>query len=447
MPMDRSTVEPDVSGLPGDQAREWIEFHSRFAAPGEHAHEVVWDFTRDAAGPFFTDPDGNVLLDFTSHIGAAPLGYNNPKITSGLEEFDLIDPLKIAGQDLYLAGGGTPAEPACPGPMNLMQQLGEIAPGNLDTVFLSNSGAEAVENAMKIATVRTAQAKHAITFHGAFHGRTHGALSVTRAGAVYSKGYFELPGIKDVPFCEDRTCTPSGCSCAFFDGDSSQLRRMVDPESGWVSPDEVGFVILEPIQGVGGYRFPSEAFMREVNAVCKEFNISLIVDEIQSGLGRTGEWWACDHYPVTPDVIAGAKALRVGATVAAKEVFPAEKNRLGSTWGGGDILGSMVGALTINAIREHELRANATRQGKAIRERVRDASVDHVTDVRGRGLMLAVEVDTPARRDAVIAAAVKRGLLLLGCGSKTIRVLPPLDVTDREVDIGITRLLSAIHAA
>lgn len=445
--MDRSTIEPDVARLPGEQARKWIEFHSRYAAPGEHAHEIVWDFTRDAAGPFFTDPDGNVLLDFTSHIGAAPLGYNNPKIIAGLKEFDLLDPIKIAGQDFYLAGGGTPEAPACPGPMNLMKELGDIAPGALDTVFLSNSGAEAIENGMKIATASTTGAKHGITFHGAFHGRTHGALSVTRAGAVYSKGYLELPGIRDVPFCDYRGCEPSSCTCSFFDGATSQLRRMLDPETGWISPAEVGFVILEPVQGVGGYRFPSEAFMQEVSAVCEEFNIMLIADEIQSGLGRTGEWWATDHYPLTPDVIAGAKALRVGATVASREIFPAEKNRLGSTWGGGDILGSMVGSLTIDAIRDHALLGNATRQGRAIRERAEDASVDHVTDVRGKGLMLAVEMDTRQRRDTVIAEAVQRGLLLLGCGSKSIRVLPPLDVTDREIDLGTTRLLSAIRAA
>lgn len=443
--MDRASVEPNVTDIPGESARRWIEYHANYAAPGEHAHEIVWDFTAPAVGPFFTDIDGNIFLDFTCHIGAAPLGYNNPKIIDSLSEFDFLDPIKIAGQDIYLAGGGKPTETEFPGPAGLMDRLTEIAPSDLDTVFLSNSGAEAIENAMKIAAANQPRASHAITFHGAFHGRTHGALSLTRAGSVYSQEYWEVPGIRDVPFCTDRQCTQSTCACSFFTTDGSQLRNLLEPSGGWVSPTDVAFVILEPIQGVGGYRFPSDAFMNEVEAVCAEHDIHLVVDEIQSGLGRTGEWWASDHYSITPDSVACAKALRVGATIAAEPTFPAEKNRLGSTWGGGDIMGAMTGAVTIDTIHDHHLLANATTKGRAMRERLRDEAPDYVVDVRGKGLMNAIELDAADRRTAAIKAAVEHGLLLLGCGSKTIRILPPLDVTAREIEMGTNVLLAAIN--
>jgi len=221
---------------------------------------------------------------------------------------------------------------------------------------------------------------------------------------------------------------------------------MLAPEGGHVDPAEIAFLTLEPIQGVGGYRFPSEAFMDEVAAVTDEYDIPLVVDEIQSGVGRTGEMWAADHYAIEPDVIASAKALRVGATISRSEVFPTEKNRLGSTFGGGDVLGSMMGTFTLEAIDEHDLLANATRRGRQACEILRDDAPDTVVDVRGKGLMLAVEFDTPERRSAVVEAALDRGLLTLGCGKKTIRLLPPLDSTEREIALGTGIFLDAIDA-
>jgi len=164
--------------------------------------------------------------------------------------------------------------------------------------------------------------------------------------------------------------------------------------------------------------------MDEVAAVTDEYDIPLVVDEIQSGVGRTGEMWAADHYAIEPDVIASAKALRVGATISRSEMFPTEKNRLGSTFGGGDLLGSMMGAFTLQAIDEYDLLANATRRGRQAKEILRDDTPDTVVDVRGKGLMLAVEFDTPERRSAVVEASLDRGLLTLGCGTKTIRLLP-----------------------
>ncbi|WP_254761766.1 aminotransferase class III-fold pyridoxal phosphate-dependent enzyme [Natrinema marinum] len=445
--MDRDTAEPDADALPGPNAQQWVDFHQEYSAPSEYSHEFVWDVTREADGPFVTDVDGNVLLDFTCHIGAAPLGYNNETVLSKVREFDLVEPMKIAGQDMYFGSGPSPDEADFPGSSHLMEKLTEVSSQyGMDTVFLSNSGAEAMENAMKITNDYRAPSKYGVAFSGSFHGRTLGTLSITKSKDVYTRHYPEISGIETVPFCDDRGCDAASCDCGFFSGGGSQLRNMLAPEGGYVDPDEIAFLTLEPIQGVGGYRFPSEEFMGEVAAVTDEYDIPLVVDEIQAGVGRTGEIWASDHYPIEPDVIASAKALRVGATISRSEIFPDQKNRLGSTFGGGDLLGSMMGAFTLEAIEEHDLLDNATRRGEQAKELLRDDAPDYVEDVRGKGLMLAVEFDTPERRTNVVQAALERGLLTLGCGKKTIRLLPPLDSTAREIDLGIGIFLEAIEA-
>ncbi|MFC4360324.1 aminotransferase class III-fold pyridoxal phosphate-dependent enzyme [Halobium salinum] len=453
--MDRDTAEPTAEALPGPNARKWIAFHGEHAAPSEYSHEFVWDVTAEADGPFVTDVDGNVLLDFTSHIGAAPLGYNNEKMLSKLREFDLVEPMKIAGQDVYFGAGPDPKTAEFPGSSHLMHRLVEATSHyGMDTVFLSNSGAEAVENAVKICHDHAPAAKYGVAFSGSFHGRTLGTLSLTKSKDVYTRHYPQIAGIETVPFCADRGCDAASsagsraddCGCGFFTGDGSQFRNALTPEGGHLDPAEVAFAVLEPIQGVGGYRFPSEAFMTEVGDVCARHDIPLVVDEIQSGVGRTGELWASDHYDIEPDVIASAKGLRVGATVSRADLFPSEKNRLGSTFGGGDLLASMQGAFTLDAIEEYDLLDNATERGEQAKEFLRDDAPDCVVDVRGKGLMLAVEFDTAERRNEAVEQALRRGLLTLGCGKKTVRLLPPLDVTEREIDLGIGLFCEAVDA-
>ncbi|PCR88729.1 class-III pyridoxal-phosphate-dependent aminotransferase [Natrinema ejinorense] len=431
--MQRQKAEPTVQQLPGPKAREWVEFHHEAAATSTYVYDFVWDITEDAAGPFCTDPDGNVLLDFTSHVAAAPLGYNNPKLMDKLREFDLVDPLKIAGQDFYVSTGGTPEDTELPGPAHLMNTLTEITDQyGMDTVFLSNSGAEAVENAMKICYDNCEQPKYGLTFEGAFHGRTLGTLSLNRSKSVHRRDFPELSGIHDVPH-----------SMAGVD----RLREKLDPEHGHIPPEQVAFLILEPVQGEGGYQIPEPEFMRAVNDLCTEHDIPIIADEIQSGVGRTGEMWASDHYDFEPDVITSAKALRVGATISSTDIFPAEKSRLSSTWGAGDILSSIQGTLTVAAIREHDLLSHATQAGERFVGQLEELQASHpesVVDVRGLGLMTAIEFDTKDRREAVVDAALQRGLLTLGCGQKTLRLLPPLDVHERELDIAVDLLDDAI---
>lgn len=442
--MDRETVEPRVERLPGEKAAAWVDHHHTTAAPSTYVYEFVWDLSGPAVGPFCTDVDGNVLMDFTSHVAAAPLGYNNPKLMDRLESFDLVDPLKIAGQDFYVATGDSPAENQLPGPTELMDRLVEITGGEMDRVFLSNSGAEAVENALKIAYDHSDGGQYGITFDGAFHGRTLGTLSLNRSKAVHKRQFPELPSIYSVPYCTDRGCTPESCGCGFFTDGGTQLRRLVD---GVLDPEEIAFIILEPVQGEGGYRIPSQSFGEEIAELATEYDITLIADEIQTGLSRSGKQWGSDHYAYEPDIIAAAKALRVGATVSSTDIFPEERSRLSSTWGGGDILGALAGALTIDAIEEHNLRANARTRGEQFIETLSGLTrFEAVTDVRGLGLLVAVEFDTKATRDAIQEAALHRGLLTLGCGQSVLRLLPPLDVTEREVSLGCELLTAAIEA-
>jgi 4-aminobutyrate aminotransferase len=447
--MDRDTAEPRVREMPGEKAEEWAEYHHQHAATSTYVYDFVWDITADAEGPFCTDVDGNVLMDFTSHVAAAPLGYNNPKITEPMSELDIVDPNKIAGQDFYFSGGWPPEEADIPGPAHLMDRLTDLTSHyDMDRVFLSNSGAEAVENALKLSYDASDGGKYGFTFEGAFHGRTLGTLSLNRSKEVYRREFPEISSVHDVPFCADSDCDSASCGCGFFPGGAdapSALRRKLDPKSGHVNPEEVAYIIMEPIQGEGGYRPPSDAFMDEIAAITDEHDITLIADEIQSGVGRTGEMWASDHYAIEPDIITGAKGLRVGATVGREELFPDEKSRLSSTWGAGDVLSSVQGVLTLEAIEEYDLLDNTVERGRQMTELVVDADHDSVVDVRGKGLMLGVEFDTKERRDAVIDAALKRGLLTLGCGYKTLRLLPPLDVTEREIALAAELLFEAIE--
>lgn len=444
--MDRETAEPVVEEMPGDRARKWVQFHGSSAATTTYVYDFVWDITADAKGPFCTDIDGNILLDFTSHVASAPLGYNNDEVRARLDALSIPDPGKIAGQDFYTSGGWPAEDPEFPGPAQLMDKLTDLtAPYDLDTVFLSNSGAEAVENAMKICYQDRPAAKTGFTFEGAFHGRTLGTLSLNRSKAVHRRSYPEISGIEAVPFCDDTECTPGTCSCGFFlTEDDSRLRRKLRPGRGNVDPDSVAYLIMEPIQGEGGYRFPSEAFVDEIAALTDEHDIPLIADEIQAGLGRTGEWWASDLYPIEPDVITAGKGLRVGATVANRDRFPEEKARLSSTWGAGDIVASLQGAVTLEVIEDDNLMDNAVTRGRQVTEQLRDLDHEFVENVRGTGLLLAFDLDTKARREALITACLERGLLLLGCGHRTVRLLPPLDVREREVTMAMDIIEAAL---
>ncbi len=436
--MIREEAVPKVKKIPGPNARRWRKFHERFAAKSTYEWEFIWDRGRDATGPFATDVDGNVVLDFFSHVASAPLGYNNPEIQQLMVEMQVIDPDRYAGADLVAGYGASPRQSPIPTPSHLQEKLLKITKKfKFGQVFLSNSGAEAVENAIKICYDNKKNQGYGFCFDGAFHGRTLGALSLNRSKTMHRKYYPQIPKIVSLPFCwlEGNVCC--GDKVYTHKGQMTALESMLDPEIGEIDKKEAAFIILEPIQGEGGYNIPTKEFMKETQETISKYNIPFIVDEIQSGMGRTGKWWASEHFGLKPDIMTAGKALRVAATIGKKKMFPNENARISGTWAEGNAIASAVGCKTIEIIEKKHLLRNADSTGKYLRKRFLelDRHKRKITNVRGIGLMDAFEFKSKKMRDQFKALALKNGLLLGGCGYKSVRILPPLDVTKREIDL------------
>lgn len=445
--MERSTATPTIRvPPPGPNAQRWMAYHRAAAARATYVEGFVWDRAAPAIGPFCTDPDGNVFLDFASHVGSSPLGYNHPELLTVSDRLKSIDPDRYAGTDFISAYGTDPDRVEIPTPSHLHHKLLETtAPFEFETAFFSNSGAEAVENAIKICYDARRNCGYGFCFLGAFHGRTLGALSLNRSKRLHRSWYPQIPNIVHLPYCD----CPDECRCGFWLGpphSMSQLAHFLDPAHGLIDPAEVAYIIIEPVQGEGGYHVPSTAFMREIGRIANQYHIPLIADEIQSGMGRTGQWWACQHFDIRPDIIVAGKALRVGATIGRIELFPKEEMRLGSTWGEGNALSSAVGFTTIQVIQRDGLLTHASRMGERLRQELRALRrrFGFIQDVRGLGLLDAMELDTAERRTRILHACLERGLLLLGCGFKSIRFLPPLDLTQRELDMALEILVGVL---
>lgn len=432
--MDRHKIKPNVSKFPGKNAEKLVKKHHNYAAPSTHIYKFAWDVAEEGIGPFCKDIDGNILMDFTSHVAASPFGYQNPKIVERIQDLldmHAIEPGKMAGQDFYYdiknssVGNST----------DLMEELVDISSEyGMDTVFLSNTGAEAVENAIKIA-YHNKNGKYGITFQNAFHGRTLGTLSLNRSKGLYREHFPEISGIESVPYCQS-DCDNSTCDCGFFvNKDQSLLDTYIGTKDGFMNPEEISYIILEPIQGEGGYNVPSDRFMDEIQNISENYDIHIISDEVQAGIGRTGEWWGVDNYSIEPDIISVAKPARIGATISKEEIYPEKKSRLSSTWGAGDVIAIAQGVATIKAIKEENILSHVNKQGKNMYDRINDIESEDIIDVRQIGLMIGVEMVSKERKDQIIKECSQNGLLLMPCGKKTVRVLPPLDVTDREIDI------------
>jgi 4-aminobutyrate aminotransferase len=452
--MIRETISVTLrTELPGPNARKWSAYHRRHAARSTYHQGFVWDRSKPAIGPFCTDVDGNVILDFVSHVASSALGYNHPDLVDLASRLQPVEPDRYAGCDFIGAWGEDPEKSEIPTPSHLHYKLMEITSQfGFGSAFFTNSGAEAVENAMKICYDHRKSYGYGICFIGAFHGRTLGALSVNRSKTIQRNWFPQIPNIVDFPYC---TCQEPPCRCGWMvcctgkEGVRSRLDHFLDPDIGLVDPREVAFIIIEPIQGEGGYNVPSVDFMKEVDRLSKKYSIPLISDEIQAGMGRTGKWWAIEHFGIKPDIITVAKPLRVGATLGRTELFPQQEYRISSTWGEGNALSSAIGYTIIEIIQKENLLDHATRMGDYFLGQLRGLQRKYpfLLDVRGIGLMDAVEFDSRERRDRVISQAFRRGLLLLGCGYKVIRFLPPLDVRRREIDLALEILEAACKEA
>jgi 4-aminobutyrate aminotransferase len=423
-----------ITELPGPRAREMIARDQAIASPSlTRAYPLV---AESASGMLVTDVDGNRFLDFAAGIAVASTGHAHPSVVQAIK--DQADRLiHIAATDFY--------EPRY---LEFMERLASVAPfAEPARVFLTNSGTEAIEGAIKLARYHTRR-PGIIAFEGAFHGRTLGSLSLT-SSKVKQRAHFGplLPMVYHAPFPRVRAWREESGG----DG-SAELEALRRNILGRLIPaDEVAAIVIEPVQGEGGYFPAPAAFLQGLRDLCDEHGILLVADEIQSGMGRTGRWWAVEHAGVEPDIITSAKGIAsgmpIGAFIARESVWTWPPGAHGSTFAGNPVCAA-AGLATFELLNGG-LVENAARMGDVLRaglERVAEAHSE-VRDVRGIGLMLGVEFASHEAANAVEAAAFERGLLVLECGEATLRFCPPLVVDPAAIETALGIFDEAISAA
>ncbi len=418
---DDRTV-PDIrTALPGPNGAKLLGGHEKFVSPSYTPAYPL--FVERASGCVVQDVDENLFLDFTAGIAVTNTGHCHPEVVAAIK--DQADKLiHMSGTDFYYRPQ-----------IELAERLATLAPGpSAKKVFFCNSGAEAVEGALKLARWRTKRSR-VIAFFGSFHGRTYGAMSLSGSKLVHRRGFSPLvPDIHHVNF--PKAC-PEGGTCA------GQCRMIADIEATIFKrtcpPDEVAAIFVEAIQGEGGYRPIPPGCLTALRALCDQHGILLVADEIQSGMGRTGKMFAVEHYGVEPDIICLAKGiasgLPLGAIVAKAQIMEWPPGSHASTFGGNPI--ACRAALVSIDLLEREYMANATARGEQLRRGLQNLANRHpeLSGVRGMGLMTAVDLPSATHREKVIQSAFRRGLLLLGCGDTAIRFCPPLCVSASQVNI------------
>jgi len=419
------------TALPGPRARRLIELDRMYVSPSyTRIYPLV---VEKAQGLWVHDVDGNLFLDFTAGIAVCSTGHCHPQVIEAIQsQAQLL--LHMSGTDFYY----TPQ-------ILLAEKLASLAPGKEGKrVYFGNSGAEAVEAAFKLARWHT-QRELNIAFYGAFHGRTMGALSLTASKTIQKKHYNPLvPGITHIPYAYCYRCPYNlrypQCELGCVRWVEDTLFRTTLP------PEEVAAIILEPIQGEGGYIVPPLEFHKALYTIAKKYDILYVVDEVQSGMGRTGKMFAMEHFGVVPDMMALAKGIAsgmpLGALVADAQIMDWEAGSHASTFGGNPV--SCQAALKTIELIEEALMENAEVQGKRLMAGLSELqkSYECMGDVRGKGLMVGVEfvkdreTKEPARiwRNDIIKNAFHKGLLLLGCGENCIRFCPSLTVSIGEIN-------------
>jgi len=395
--------------IPGSKARKIVNKTKKLCIETTFAYPLA---IKTGQGCFLEDVDGNRYLDFNSNVCSCNIGYNHPGIMEVIEEYSRIGAHKIAGQDYYTEEQ-----------VRLAEKLLMIIPRNLRRVLFVNTGTEAVENAIKFA-FRKKGPLPGVSCTGAFHGRTIGALTFTDSKAVQKKNYPEI-NHESIEFCTKED-----------DPHINELEDLIKRQS------VPAFVIVECIQGEGGYRPASKKFINKLRETTKNYDIPLIIDEIQSGIGRTGKWWSFEYYNIKPDIMTTAKSLQVGAVISSAKYDPKEPGAVSSTWGGGHRIDLAVGLKTIEIIEKEKLLKNVRVLGNYFMKRLKEINEKYakVVDVRGLGLMIGLELSEEKYMKQSSYEAFKRGLLLMGCGEKTIRIAPPLIITKEEADHGLNIL-------
>ncbi|MBU0705050.1 MAG: acetyl ornithine aminotransferase family protein, partial [Chloroflexi bacterium] len=415
-----------ITELPGPKAQALIEADEKVVSPSlPRAYPLV---AESARGCVVTDVDGNRFLDFAAGIAVCSTGHCHPRVVKAIQD-QAARLIHLCGADFYY-----------PVYAQLAEKLASLAPGPGDwQVFLSNSGAEAVEGALKLARYATGRHRF-IAFLGAFHGRTLGTMSLTASKPKYRRHFGPLlSGVTHVPYgncfnCHFNLDYPE-CGLACVDYIEREIFARIAP------PEDVAAIIVEPVQGEGGYVIPPPDWLLALRALCDRHGILLIADEIQSGMGRTGKMFAVEHFGVVPDIITVAKGIAsgmpVGAFIARSELMTWAKGAHGSTFGGNPV--ACAAALETIALLEEELMENAARVGAYLLDRLATLRNEHpiVAAVRGLGLMIGIEFQTGEQSVAVAKGCFRRGLIVLGCGDKAIRLSPPLVVSREEVDVAL----------
>jgi 4-aminobutyrate aminotransferase len=426
-----------VTALPGPQAKKLVD--------RDH-HVVSPSYTRDyplvaktGRGAMVEDVDGNRFLDFAAGIAVVATGHCHPEVVAAIQK-QAAELIHMSGTDFYY-----------PSLVDLAEKLASITPGKgAKRVYFGNSGAEAIEAAIKLVKFHTKRDK-LIAFHGAFHGRTMGALSLTASRAVQRKGFGTLlSGVFHMPFPDTYRGTygirPEQASADCLSYLENELfRRRVDP-------DEVAGIFIEPIQGEGGYLPAPPEFMQGLQRICRKHGILLVADEVQSGMGRTGKWWASDHAGIEPDIICTAKGIASGmplsAIIARADVMNWTPGAHASTFGGNPVC--IAASLATLGLLERSYIANAARMGEFIMRQTADWTERHkiVGQVRGKGLMIGIEFvrdqKTKERagdlRNRIVQMAFHKGLLVLGSGDTTLRLCPPLLVDEEQISFALRSL-------
>lgn len=434
-----------VTPLPGPKARAAIEADHRLISPSyTRSYPLV---ARRGRGVRVEDVDCNQFLDFSAGIAVTSTGHCHPEVVAAIQK-QAAELIHISGTDFY-------NQPLT----DLAEKLSAVAPmPGPHRFFYGNSGAEAIECAFKLARYHTGR-QHIIAFLGAFHGRTMGALSLTGSKPQQKRRFAPLvPGVTHVPYPYTYRGTTGGPAEqeAFNLGCARYIEERVF--NTIVPPEEVAAIFVEPIQGEGGYVVAPDNFLRELRALCDRHGILLVADEVQSGCGRTGKWWAIQHSGVEPDIVCLAKGIAsgmpLGVCIARAGIMDWKPGSHASTFGGNPV--SIAAALATMDIIQREAMANAATVGEFMLERLRGWVKTHplVGDVRGRGLMIGIELvkdkatrePAPELRDRVETLAFERGLMMLGCGATSLRLCPPLVVTREEATVALDLLEEALSS-
>ena len=439
-------MAPLIHALPGLKAQEWVQRDSAAMSPSlTRGYPFVM---ARGKGSEVWDVDGNRFIDMNATIAVTATGHAHPAVVEAIQ--------RQAGQFIQYAM----TDFYTPQTIELAEQLNRLRPMREDTqVFFTNSGTETVEAAIKLARYHTGRPNF-IGFLGAFHGRSMGSLSFTASKTTQREGFSPtMPGVTHVPFCYPyRPILASRNGEEYGDTVVDYIENVVFRQL--MAPGDVAAILIEPIQGEGGYIVPTPKFLPRLRELCDRHGILLIADEVQSGMGRTGKWWAVEHWGVEPDILLSAKGIAsgmpLGAMIARKRVMSWKPGSHGNTFGGNPL--SCAAALaTIDVIEREGLLQHAAEMGEYIMDALAEIQMRHPTigDVRGKGLMIGVEfvLDKTTKEPAhdlsedVALRAFNKGVLLLPCGVSTIRLSPALNIPRHLVDEALAIFEEAITEA